>query len=133
MAGLAGLGVGGAVGGLVGALIGMGIPEYEAKRYEGRVKDGGNLLSVHCDNSEEIKRAKDLLKASGAQDIASSGESSAAKDSDARYTAGARTDADYARKDPLSTRDPGVPTDPREATDRRDPDPLDPSRPRIRP
>jgi hypothetical protein len=71
---LAGLGVGGAVGGLVGALIGMGIPEYEAKRYEGRVKNGGVLLSVHSDTSEEISRAKDILKQTGAQDIASSGE-----------------------------------------------------------
>src|SRR5580704_9154210 len=51
----AGTGVGGAVGGITGALIGMGIPEYEAKRYEGRVKDGGILLSVHCDSSEWIK------------------------------------------------------------------------------
>ena len=66
MAGLAGLGVGGAVGGLVGALVGMGIPEYEAKRYEGRVKDGGVLLSVHCDTSDEISRAKDLLTVTGA-------------------------------------------------------------------
>ena len=74
MAGLAGLGVGGAVGGLVGALVGMGIPEYEAKRYEGRVKDGGVLLSVHCDTSEEISRAKDLLKQTGAEDISSAGE-----------------------------------------------------------
>jgi hypothetical protein len=78
MAGLAGLGVGGAVGGLVGALVGMGIPEYEAKRYEGRVKDGGILLSVHCDTSEEIGRARDVLKVTGAEDIASSGESAAA-------------------------------------------------------
>ena len=76
MAGLAGLGVGGALGGLVGALIGMGIPEYEAKRYEGRVKGGGTLLSVHCDTSEQISRAKALLKSTGAEDIASSGESS---------------------------------------------------------
>ena len=76
MGGLAGLGVGGAVGGLVGALVGMGIPEYEAKRYEGHVKNGGVLLSVHCDTSEEIDRAKDLLKSTGAEDIASSGESS---------------------------------------------------------
>src|SRR5579871_1568145 len=75
MAGLAGLGVGGAVGGLVGALVGMGIPEYEAKRYEGRVKDGGVLLSVHCETSDQISRAKDVLKASGAEDIASAGES----------------------------------------------------------
>src|ERR1700681_704212 len=73
---LAGLGVGGAVGGLVGALVGMGIPEYEAKRYEGRIKNGGVLLSVHCDTSEEITRAKDVLKQTGAQDIASTGEKS---------------------------------------------------------
>lgn len=75
MAGLAGLGVGGAVGGLVGALVGMGIPEYEAKRYEGQVKHGGTLLSVHCDTSEQISRAKDMLKGTGATDIASTGES----------------------------------------------------------
>ena len=76
MAALAGLGVGGAVGGLVGALVGMGIPEYEAKRYEGRIKDGGVLLSVHCATSEEITRAKDTLKRTGAEDIASTGEKS---------------------------------------------------------
>jgi hypothetical protein len=76
MAALAGVGVGGAVGGLVGALVGMGIPEYEAKRYEGRVKDGGVLLSVHCDTSDEIDRAKQLLKRTGAEDISSSGEES---------------------------------------------------------
>jgi hypothetical protein len=76
MGALAGLGVGGAVGGLIGALVGMGIPEYEAKRYEGRIKDGGVLLSVHCDTSEEITRAKDLLKRTGAEDISSTGEKS---------------------------------------------------------
>src|SRR6201987_4475512 len=76
MAGLAGLGVGGAVGGIVGALVGMGIPEYEAKRYEGRVKDGGILVSVHCDSSEEVSRAKDVLKRAGGEDVASSGEKS---------------------------------------------------------
>jgi len=74
MGALAGIGVGGAVGGLVGALVGMGIPEYEAKRYEGRVKNGGVLLSVHCDTSEEIARAKDVLKRSGPADISSTGE-----------------------------------------------------------
>jgi hypothetical protein len=79
MAGLAGLGVGGAVGGLVGALVGMGIPEYEAKRYEGHVKGGGTLLSVHCDTSDQISRAKDLLKGTGATDIASTGESAGVK------------------------------------------------------
>jgi hypothetical protein len=76
MAGLAGLGVGGAVGGVTGALIGMGIPEFEAKRYEGRLKKGGILLSVHCDTAEEINRAKDVLKTTGAEDISSTGESS---------------------------------------------------------
>jgi hypothetical protein len=76
MAALAGAGVGGAVGGIAGALIGMGIPEYEAKRYEGRVKDGGILLSVHSDSSEWTKRAKEILKRTGAQDISSSGEAS---------------------------------------------------------
>ncbi len=79
MAGLAGLGVGGAVGGVVGALVGMGIPEYEAKRYEGRVKNGGTLLSVHCDTSDQVKRAKDQLKATGAEDISSTGEAAAAE------------------------------------------------------
>jgi len=76
MGALAGLGVGGAVGGLIGALVGMGIPEYEAKRYEGRIKEGGILLSVHCDTSDEIDRAKDLLKQTGAEDISSTGEAS---------------------------------------------------------
>ena len=74
MGALAGLGVGGAVGGLVGALVGMGIPEYEAKRYEGRLKEGGVLLSVHCDTSEEIARAKAILERTGAADVASAGE-----------------------------------------------------------
>ena len=77
MAGLAGLGVGGAVGGVTGALIGLGIPEYEAKRYEGRLKKGGILLSVHCDTSDEIKRAKEILKNTNAEDISSTGESTA--------------------------------------------------------
>jgi hypothetical protein len=76
MGALAGLGVGGAVGGLVGALVGMGIPEYEAKRYEGHIKSGGVLLSVHCDTSDEIRSAKNLLETTGAQDISSTSESS---------------------------------------------------------
>jgi Alternative complex III, ActD subunit len=77
MAALAGAGAGGAVGGLLGGLIGAGIPEYEAKRYEGRVKSGGILLSVHCDNSEWVKRGKTILEESGAEDISSAGEASA--------------------------------------------------------
>jgi hypothetical protein len=74
MAALAGAGVGGAVGGVTGALIGMGIPEYEAKRYEGRVKRGGILLSVHSDDSNWTLKAKDILERTGAEDIASTGE-----------------------------------------------------------
>lgn len=74
MATLAGLGAGGTVGGLLGALSGLGVPEYEAKRYEGRVKNGGVLLSVHCDTSDQISRAKQVLKDSGAEDVASAGE-----------------------------------------------------------
>jgi hypothetical protein len=77
VAALAGVGVGGAVGGITGALIGMGIPEYEAKRYEGRVKEGGILLSVHCDDSNWTKRAKEILERTGAQDVSSTGEAGA--------------------------------------------------------
>ena len=76
VAALAGAGVGGAVGGLTGALVGMGIPEYEAKRYEGRLSKGGILLSVHCDPSEEVDRAKKILERTGAEDISTTSESS---------------------------------------------------------
>jgi hypothetical protein len=77
MGALAGVGSGAVVGGLIGALVGMGIPEYEAKRYEGLVKEGGILVSVHCDNSDWVKRAKDILERTGANDIASAGEAGA--------------------------------------------------------
>jgi len=77
MAALAGAGVGGAVGGVLGALVGMGIPEYEAKRYEGMVKNGGILLSVHSDDSDWTKRAKNILEQTGAEDISSTSEASA--------------------------------------------------------
>ena len=77
VAALAGVGVGGAIGGIAGALIGLGIPEYEAKRYEGRIKEGGILLSVHCDDSNWTKRAKEILERTGAQDVSSSGEANA--------------------------------------------------------
>jgi hypothetical protein len=70
------MGVGGTVGGFAGALIGLGIPEYEAKRYEGHLQKGAILLSVHCETSDEIKRAKEALKDTGAEDISSAGESS---------------------------------------------------------
>lgn len=74
MAALAGAGVGGAIGGIAGALIGMGIPEYEAKRYEGLVKDGGILISVHSDDSDWTTRAKKIFEETGGHDIASSSE-----------------------------------------------------------
>src|SRR5438045_4505586 len=59
---LGGMGAGGAIGGITGALVGMGIPEYEAKRFEGRMKEGGVLLSVHCDNDDWVTRAKNFLE-----------------------------------------------------------------------
>lgn len=77
VAALAGVGAGGAVAGIAGALIGMDIPEYEAKRYEGRIRGGGILLSVHSDDSEWTKRAKEVLERTGAEDIASTSEASA--------------------------------------------------------
>src|ERR687897_901140 len=79
MAALAGIGAGAMVGGLAGALVGMGIPEYEAKRYEGRVRSGGILLSVHCDNEHWVARAKEMLKHTGAQDVASATEGRASR------------------------------------------------------
>jgi hypothetical protein len=75
---LAGIGAGGTVGGFVGALVGLGLPEYEAKRYEGRLREGGVLLSVHCDTAEDIRRAKGLLTGTGASDISAVGEASVA-------------------------------------------------------
>jgi len=77
LATLAGMGVGGTLGGLAGALLGLGIPEYEAKRYQGRIEHGGILLSVHCDNPSWVKRAKRLLSSTGAEDISCTSESAA--------------------------------------------------------
>lgn len=89
VAGLAGLGAGGAVGGLVGAFVGMGIPEYEARRYEGHVKSGGVLVSIHCETPGEVLRAREILQDTGAIDIASSAEGRAdsqrAEDRQERY------------------------------------------------
>src|SRR5271170_1375532 len=76
MAALSGAAVGGAVGGVTGALVGLGIPEFEAKRYEGRIQKGGILVSVHCDTSDEISRAKKIMENTGAEDISSTSESS---------------------------------------------------------
>lgn len=74
---LGGAGALGVAGGIAGSLIGMGIPEYEAKRYEGRVRSGGILMSVHCDDAEWVKRAKVIMQQTGAEDIASAGEATA--------------------------------------------------------
>jgi hypothetical protein len=74
MAALSGAAAGAAVGGLTGALVGMGIPELEAKQYEGKVKGGNILLSVHVDGSDERARAKRILEAGGAVDVVTTGE-----------------------------------------------------------
>jgi hypothetical protein len=141
VAGLAGLGVGGAVGGFVGALIGMGIPEYEAKRYEGRVKDGGTLLSVHCDTSDQVSRAKDLLKSSGAQDISSTSESAGAKPGERRdldTRSEPRVAAFTPDPTPVVMPEPGYTTETPAAREARaarlaagQVDPVDPHAPRI--
>ena len=109
IAALAGIGAGGVVGGLIGALIGLGMPEYQAKRFEGRIRKGGILLSVHCDRHEWTKRAKSILKETGARNISSAKEAKAdfaasdrpmrrAVPSDAR-----ETDPAYPARTPAST------------------------------
>jgi hypothetical protein len=91
MGALAGAGTGGVVGGIIGALVGLGIPEYQAKRYESMIKDGRVLLSVHCDNSDWVKRANNVLERTGAENIASTGEAT----------------PDYAKTDKPKTRSGG--------------------------
>lgn len=81
MAALAGAGVGGVVGGIGGALVGLGFPEYEAKLYAGYVADGGILLSVHCTNHDQIKKAQKVLEMTDAKDISKSSETSVPKHS----------------------------------------------------
>jgi len=81
MAALSGAAIGATAGGLVGALVGMGIPEYEAKRYETKIREGRILLSIHSEDSDETKRAKEILERAGAEDIATAGEESV-KDKD---------------------------------------------------
>jgi uncharacterized membrane protein len=76
MAALSGAALGAAVGGVAGALVGMGIPEYEAKQYEGKIREGNILISVHTEDSKEIDRAKEIFTRAGAHDISHTGESS---------------------------------------------------------
>jgi hypothetical protein len=90
MAALAGAGVGAAVGGLSGALIGLGIPEYEAKQYEGKLKEGKILISVHSENGDEVKRAKEIFEHADAHDVSSSGEESVSDKDKARPGMGYR-------------------------------------------
>lgn len=83
IAALSGAAIGAAAGGIAGGLIGLGIPEIEAKRYEGKVKEGNILISVHTESSEEISRAKDIFAKAGAEDICVTGEASTPEDSKA--------------------------------------------------
>ena len=82
MAALGGAAVGGAVGGLLGGLVGLGIPEFEAKRYEGKIRGGNVLVSVHSESSEDTKRAKPIFERAGAEDIATAGEAGVSDKSD---------------------------------------------------
>jgi hypothetical protein len=79
MAALSAAAVGGAAGGIVGGLIGLGIPEYEAKRYESKIKSGNILISVHTEDADEVRQAKEVFKSAGAEDISSTGESTPPK------------------------------------------------------
>ena len=80
MSALAGVAIGGTTGGLIGALVGMGIPEFEAKRYEGKLREGGILISVHAEDAKQRARAKDLFELAGADDISSTSEATVPKE-----------------------------------------------------
>jgi hypothetical protein len=98
IAALSGAAIGATVGGIAGGLIGLGIPEIEAKRYEGKVKDGNILISVHTEDSAKITQAKEIFTKSGAQDICSTGESTAPKETTAEKKSAHRSnpvDSDY--------------------------------------
>jgi hypothetical protein len=109
MAALSGAAIGAAAGGIAGGLIGLGIPELEAKRYEGKVRAGNLLLSVHTESSEEITQARNIFKQAGAQDICVTGDASTPKsktkysasddDDDENYTP-PREDRSYANYPP---------------------------------
>ena len=98
IAALSGAAIGAAVGGVAGGLIGLGIPELEAKRYEGKIKEGNILISVHTENSDDIARAKDIFTKAGAQDICTTGETAAPKE--AKTSRPAPEAKDYMRTRP---------------------------------
>jgi hypothetical protein len=95
MAALSGAAIGAAAGGIAGGLIGLGIPELEAKRYEGKVKAGNLLISVHTEDAGDIARAKDIFNQAGAQDICTTGEASTPKDNKATERGPRPADAAY--------------------------------------
>ena len=104
MAALSGGAIGAGVGGLTGALVGLGIPEYEAKRYEGKVKEGGILISVHSESNDETNRAKNIFKEEGAHDISSTGEAhSDVKSEDVSGTAETRVPEITSRSEVLDS------------------------------
>jgi hypothetical protein len=96
MAAIAGAGVGGTVGGIAGGLIGLGIPEYEAERYEGFIKDGGLLISVHVDDAKWEAKAKEILEENGARNVATTTE----KKSDESSTYKTKVGSDYEDRHP---------------------------------
>lgn len=102
LASLSGAAIGAAVGGLTGTLIGLGIPEFEAKRYEGKILKGGILISVHADDGKWSDRAKQVLKEAGVSDISASGEASADSKSPVGNAA-AKTKGDMARANKQGT------------------------------
>ena len=95
VAALSGVAIGAAIGGIAGGLIGLGIPEIEAKRYEGKIKEGNILISVHTDNSEQITRAKEIFTQASAQDICATGEAATPKKSKIIDRPARQTEAAY--------------------------------------
>jgi uncharacterized membrane protein len=79
MAALSGMAIGASVGGVSGALAGMGLTELEATQYEGKLRDGNVLISVHCESSEEVGRAREILAQEGAKDVCATTETAVPK------------------------------------------------------
>lgn len=101
IAAIAGAGVGGTVGGVAGGLIGLGIPEFEAHRYEGYIKEGGMLISIHVDDSKWEAKAKEILIENGASNIATTSEKKSSNDT-SYYRTNLNQDLDDRRDHPHS-------------------------------